>query len=107
MKLLINEDLNYRYLFISDKAENDDVRGYIEFLKSKLAKFSVRGLLFSTELGFELVIPSQKITLSEKKMNEFFAEFLNEFFDITLAYAWLGDSGCEFSLEIKSAIPRQ
>jgi len=77
MKLLIEEEIR-----ISDGLE--------DLLKDCSVGFRI-------ELD-EIIIHPQKVTLEETDMNElFFWAFKNDFH---IEYAWLGDSDCDFSLEL-------
>lgn len=82
MKLLIQTDL-------VDTA-------YAKEVMSFLRTFSI---WFREENG-KLIIPAQKVTLDEWAMNELFNEYLMYLPGITIQYAPLGGSGCDFALEL-------
>lgn len=48
----------------------------------------------------KFIIKEQKISLDEYTINEFF-DFLIEYIEIEIFYAWLGGKGTEFSIELK------
>lgn len=87
MKLLIQTDL-----VDTDLAGIDYTKEVIDFLKT----FSIG----CKEVDGKLVIPAQKVTLDEWRMNELFNEYLMYLPRVSIKYAALGGTGCDFALEL-------
>jgi len=56
--------------------------------------------------GVVLTIYTQKVVLDDIRMNTFFCDVLDEFFEITIEYSRLGGRGCELALNLVEAVPR-
>jgi hypothetical protein len=73
----------------------------------QLAKqYSVWGRFDISATRIDIKVQAQKVTLDEVAMNTLFHDFLTELFIVETRYSALGGAGCEFSLEIVKAAPR-
>ena len=88
MKVMIQEEL-HAFLDCTDDSCSTE---YKEYLEELLTKFSIYHKFNHLDSGYELVIYSQKITLSEWDANTFFHDVL-QYFKYHLEYASLGGNG--------------
>lgn len=107
MKLLIQQDLHWFSKIDPSLTleELENVRVYFHSLKALAKRFSLSGKYEVLDDSIDFHIYAQKVTVDEVAMNEFFADFLTELFDVEVEYAALGGAGCDFALEIKKAEP--
>lgn len=107
MKFLIQHDLRWTTTF--DKrlpaAELAATWEYYLHLVTVARKFCLGGKFAVGDDSVDFQIHAQKMTLTEWSMNEFFAVFLTELFDIEVEYVLLGGAGCDFVIELMKAVP--
>jgi hypothetical protein len=108
MKFLIQHDLRCATSFDPNWSANElaETKDYYSHLASVASQFCLQGKFEVSPDSASFSIHAQKMTLDERNMNAFFAEFLDELFDIEIRYAKLGGAGCDFSVELVSAVPR-
>ena len=106
MKLLVNDELVWLFNFADNpEARREDYEIAVKDLEELAKSMSVWGSFTVDEATARIVIDAQKINLDGIAMNQLFFELLTQLFDIELAYAPLGGTGCDFAIEIIKATP--
>lgn len=108
MKLLIQKDLAYAWTAPKDLTSEGlaHTLEYFHDLEQLAKKYAVSRKFVFGPTSVTIDISAQKITLDQFDMNTLFADFLTELFEVQIRYAALGGAGCDFSMEIVSAAPR-
>lgn len=107
MKFLIQHDLRWTTTFDKSLSATElaETKDYYLHLVTVARKFCLGGKFEVGDDSVDFRFHAQKMTLTEWSMNEFFADFLDELFDIEIEYAKLGGAGCDFAIELIKAVP--
>ena len=106
MKLLINDNLTFYYLYKSgpENFEENALEEFNDFIENEgaiLDEFCIHHTFVNNYTSCYLLIYPQKVSLDEFNMNTLFSDVLRSFdTPYSLEYAWLGGKGCEFSLRL-------